>query len=216
MTYVITGFYGSGKTEFSLNLAVELAGQGGQVTLADLDAINPYFRSRERLDDMAKHGITVESDHLDNNTGYDLPAISFAFLSKVRRGENVIADLGGGDMGARLLAYCHEAVLSVPHQFLCVLNPFRPDTDTVDKMRGFIKTINAASPLKITGVVCNGHMLHHTTAEDVLQSEKMVAQVGLPVKYTMLRRDIYNQINDKLLSEKAMVFNKLQMREEWQ
>lgn len=216
MTYIITGFYGSGKTEFSLNLALKLSGQGAGVTLADLDVINPYFRSRERIVELSKHGITVESDHLGNNTGYDLPAVSFAFLSKVRAGENAIIDLGGGNAGARLLAYCQEAVLSVPHEFLCVLNPFRTDTDTADKMVDFLETINAASLIKITGLVCNGHLLHHTTAEDVLHSEKIVSQVGMPIKYTMLRHDIYEQIGNKLLAEKAMVFDKLQMRKDWQ
>ncbi|MCL2620643.1 MAG: ATP-binding protein [Defluviitaleaceae bacterium] len=217
MTYIITGFYGSGKTEFSLNLALELARQGEEgITLADLDVINPYFRSRERIVELSKHGVSIESDHLGNNTGYDLPAVSFAFLSKVRAGENVIIDLGGGDVGARLLAYCHEAVLGVPHEFLCVLNPFRSDTDTADKMTDFLETINAVSPMKVTGVVCNGHLLHHTTAEDVLYSERIVSEVGLPIKYTMLRNDIYEQIGDKLLAEKFMVFDKLQMRENWQ
>ncbi|MCL2236164.1 MAG: ATP-binding protein, partial [Defluviitaleaceae bacterium] len=149
MTTVITGFYGSGKTEFALNLALQ---KGEGATLVDLDVINPYFRSRERIAELNSRGIAVESDHLDNNTGYDLPAVSFAFLSKVRNGENVIIDLGGGDSGARLLAYCHEAVLGVPHDFLCVLNPFRQDTDTVDKMQSFIASVNAVSPLKVTGV----------------------------------------------------------------
>ena len=45
---IVTGHYGTGKTEFSVNLALALAKEGRPVALADLDIVNPYFRSRER------------------------------------------------------------------------------------------------------------------------------------------------------------------------
>ena len=45
---LVAGHYGTGKTEFAVNLALALAGEGAQVSLADLDIVNPYFRSRER------------------------------------------------------------------------------------------------------------------------------------------------------------------------
>ena len=45
---IITGHYGTGKTELAVNLALALAAEGSSVMLADLDIVNPYFRSRER------------------------------------------------------------------------------------------------------------------------------------------------------------------------
>ena len=45
---IVTGHFGTGKTEFSVNLALALARAGEKVMLADLDIVNPYFRSRER------------------------------------------------------------------------------------------------------------------------------------------------------------------------
>lgn len=47
---IITGHYGTGKTEFAVNLAMAMAAEGQPVMMADLDIVNPYFRSRERPD----------------------------------------------------------------------------------------------------------------------------------------------------------------------
>ena len=228
MTYIITGYFGSGKTEFCVNLALSLTAgdrgrsplQGG-VTIADLDVINPYFRSREVAGKLAAHGITLTGDNLDLNTGQDLPAINLGFLSKIRAGERVIIDLGGGTSGARLLAACRDAILDAKaYEFLCVINPFRPDMDTVDKIVEFVKSINLSTNMAITGLVNNGNMLHHTTAEDVLQAQDLVAQaaaqLNLPVAYTLLQKNIYEQVHTKIISNKILTFDKLQMRENWQ
>ena len=43
---VLTGNYGSGKTELALNLALRFSEQY-RTTLVDLDIVNPYFRSGE-------------------------------------------------------------------------------------------------------------------------------------------------------------------------
>ena len=43
-TILFAGHYGSGKTNMALALAVELKKAGREVTVIDLDIINPYFR----------------------------------------------------------------------------------------------------------------------------------------------------------------------------
>jgi hypothetical protein len=216
-TTVVTGYYGSGKTEFCVNLALSY-GEG--VTIADLDVINPYFRSREKAHELATQGITIMGDSLGNNSGQDLPAVSFGFLSAVRRGENVIIDLGGGLTGANLLAACRDALLASSYEFLCVLNLFRQETDSHRKMVDFVEGIFGKSGISVTGLVNNGHMLHHTTAEHVLASQNEVMEaakiLNLPLKYTLLKREIYEAVSCRIASEKVLIFDKLQMREEWQ
>ena len=220
MTYIVTGHYGSGKTEFCVNLAKEIAGSGVGVTIADLDVINPYFRSREKADELEAQGITVMGDSLGNNTGQDLPAVSYAFLSRVRRGENVIIDLAGGLDGLKLMASCYDAIKSIGYEFLCVLNLFRKDTSDVAKMVDFVCGVNRVSKIPVTGLVNNGHMLRDTTPEHVLVSQAAVLEAAwelkIPVKYTMISRDIYEEISDKIKSERVLIFDKLAMREDWQ
>jgi len=221
--YIITGFYGSGKTEFCVNLAKNIATTSGEkVTIADLDVINPYFRSREKEAHLAAYGIEVMGSALSNNTGQDLPAVSYAFLSRVVCGENVIIDLAGGEAGVKLLAYCYDAIgkSKAPVDFLCVANLFRPETNSTDKIVSFVRKINAMSKLDITGLINNGHMLHDTTKEHLLMSQKAVVKaakmLNIPFQYTQLRKDIYNKLADEIVSEKVLTFSKLTMREIWQ
>ena len=219
MTTIVTGYYGSGKTEFVVNLAMTLAEETGQrITIADLDIINPFFRSRERAKDLAALGIDVMGSAIENHVAQDIPAVSYGFLSRVRAGERVILDLAGGEAGLHLLAGCQDAIGI--HEFLCVLNAYRPETDTAVKMVAFCKVINAKSPFPLTGLINNGHMLSHTSGEVVLASQEMVLEaagaLGLPLKYTLVQEDVYRGIEAEVISEKVLPFVKPQMREDWQ
>jgi len=221
--YIVSGFYGSGKTEFCVNLAMELAQNSGKtVTIADLDVINPYFRSREKEAMLAAYGVEIMGNALGNNTGQDLPAVSYAFTSRIVRGDNVIIDLAGGETGVKLLAYCYNAIekSAALTEFLCVVNLFRPETDSADKMAHFVHKINGMSKLTVTGLVNNGHMLHDTTPEHVLASQQAALEaadtLGIPLRYTLLKQDIYEIIAKKIASQEVLTFKKLTMREDWQ
>jgi len=217
-TYIITGVYGSGKTEFCVNLALRLARSGGSVTIADMDVINPYFRSREREDDLADAGIEIIGSSISNKNIQDLPAISFGFISRIRNRENVIIDLAGGENGLKLLARCYEAICD--YEFLCVFNPFRPETVSAEQMVNFAKTVNSLTKLPLTGFVNNGNLLRETTAEHVLYAQSIIKdaaqQMNLPIKYTLLQSDIRSKIAGNLLSDDVIIFDELQMRKSWQ
>ena len=241
MTHIITGFYGSGKTEFAVNLALALAKKNSKginsvarnlrvtefespvkpITLADLDVVNPFFRSREKEAMLKAHGVHLAGCHIENHLAQDLPAVSLAFLSNIRRGEDVIIDLAGGEGGLRLLAGCYDDMTD--YQFYCVLNPYRPETDQVEKMMEMIHRLHQDSKLPITGLVNNGHMLAHTTPDHVLAAQEAINQVSaavhIPVSYTLLREDIYQAIQaskDQITSQQVMTFSTPHMREAWQ
>jgi len=219
MTTIVTGYYGSGKTEFALNLAMALAKKNSRrVTIVDLDVINPFFRSREREKELAPLGIEVMGSAIKNHVLQDIPAISYAFLSRIRSGEDVIIDLAGGENGLNLLASCYDAIGT--YEFFCVFNMYRPETDTAQKMEDFCKRINAVSRLPITGLVNNGNLLAHTEANHVLESQKAVLEtckvLNLPLEYTLVQEDIYKKIAPQVASEKVLTFAKPQMRKDWQ
>ena len=218
--YIITGIYGSGKTEFCVNLAMQLAAAGGRVTIADMDVINPYFRSREREDFLAQYGIDVIGSGIANRNIQDLPSLDFSFIPRVRQGENVIIDLAGGENGLKLLARCYDALKAVDYEFLCVFNSFRPDSSSVEKMVGFAQDVNNFAQIKLTGLVNNGNLIRETSAKDVLDSQDAVLaaglRLGLPLRWTMFSKKIYEQIADEVKSEQVMVFDEPLMREKWQ
>ena len=219
MTYIVTGHYGSGKTEFCVNLAIKLAReQGRPITIADLDVVNPFFRSREREKELAPLGIEIMGFALENHLAQDVPALSFAFLSRIRAGQDVIIDLAGGEIGLKLLANCYADIKA--HNFFCVFNLYRPETSSANQMVAFCDRLNSVSRLHITGLVNNGNLLRQTEAEHVLESQKAVfaacREMGLPLAYTLVREDIYRKIAGDIVSENVLTFAKPQMREEWQ
>jgi hypothetical protein len=221
-TYIMTGHYGSGKTEFCVNFVLEMhkKNPAQKVYIADLDVINPYFRSREKAEDLTDFNIEIMGCVFANSSWQDFPALSYGFLSKVKAKENVIIDLAGSDNGLKPLETCYPAISQVDYEFLCVVNIFRNDTSTTEKIIKFTKNINEMSKLSLTGLVNNSNLLHETTAEHIIMSQEIVAAASkatnLPIKYTQIRSDLYPQVKDQLITENVLLFDKLQMREDWQ
>lgn len=214
MTYIVTGHYGSGKTEFVINLALDLVQKNKKpATIVDLDIVNPFFRSRENAQRLKPLGIDVMGAAFENHVAQDVPALSFAFLSKIRDGQDVILDLAGGESGLRLLANCYESIGA--YEFFCVLNLFRPETNTVEKMADFCQGTNTASKLPLTGLVNNGNLLSETEPAHVLESQRAILQLDLPLKYTLVQKDIYKKIAGQVKSRNVLVFDRPQNRKEW-
>ncbi|MCL2852435.1 MAG: hypothetical protein FWE20_05295 [Defluviitaleaceae bacterium] len=221
-TYIIAGFAGSGKSEFAVNLALSLnEGQDSRTTIADLDTINPYFRSREKTEQLRAAGIDIFGGALGNNTGQDVPHLDYGFVSRISAGERVIVDLAGGTGGTGgtgALASVYSRLQN--YEFLAVLNLYRPETSTAAKILCFINKLNATSRVSLTGFVNNSHMLRETTPQHILDSQDVILSVceatGLPLRYTMLSRPIYEQISTQISSDEVLIFNHLQLRESWQ
>lgn len=218
-TLIVTGCYGSGKTEFCVNFALDMRkSTDDAIYIADMDIINPYFRSREKDEFLKGHNIEIVGNALNNNKSQDIPAVSYSFLALISRGERVIMDLAGSENGLKVLAQCYDRITD--YELLCVMNRFRPDMDSPAKMRGFVESVNSVSKLPVTGLVNNGHMLRETQAEHVLASQEAVLtasrELNVPFKYTQVKRDIYEQIKDEIASESVIVFDELKMRERWQ
>ena len=219
-TYVITGEYGAGKTEFSINLALTLRKQSSKpIYIADLDVINPYFRSREKEAILKEKDITLVGYSAPGNSDQDMPAISYGFIQSVKKGEKIaIIDLAGSENGLKPLTPLYES-LEAP-EFLCVFNLYRPQTTTKEDIQKFLNKVNTISQWPVTGLVNNSHMLHDTEASHILKGQEILLQVSqecnLPLAFTQLQRKLYCQISSEIRSEDVILFDRLQMRETWQ
>ncbi|WP_459130189.1 nucleotide-binding protein [Guggenheimella bovis] len=186
---IITGHYGSGKTEFAVSLAMKLAKEGKRVALADLDIVNPYFRSRERADVMEKAGIRVISSSLGHSSTLDLPAVSAEIRGPIQdESMDVILDIGGDSVGARVLVNFLEDIKTRGYELNLVVNAYRPETRTADDVIRYIESIEFVSTLKFTGLISNTHLLRETTKEDVMAGLRLTKEVSerthLPIVYT--------------------------------
>ena len=181
---IVTGHYGSGKTEFAVNLALLLAKSGCAATLADLDIVNPYFCSRERMDLLKESGVRVVASRWADA---DLPAINPEIYALFERGVCGVIDAGGDAVGAQVLGRFSQRIQPIPHEMLCVVNFNRPETSTVQKAENYLRQIEYSARLTVSGLVNNTHMDRETTQRDVLHgaelSEALAAVTGIPVQY---------------------------------
>ena len=135
---VVTGHYGVGKTNFALNLALDAAAAGYRVTLADMDVVNPYFRSNEYRDLLEEAGVRLIAPVFGHaGTSLDVPSVTGELAvaaAEAYRDETgrtvVIVDAGGDDVGATALARFAPALAAGPYAMLYVVNAFRNLTQT--------------------------------------------------------------------------------------
>lgn len=200
---VFSGHYGSGKTNVALSVALGLARSGQSVTVADLDIVNPYFRTKDSARELEKAGIElICSDYA--NTNVDIPALPQSMYAITDdRSRKVVVDLGGDDRGALALGRLAPAMLEEnDFDLFAVINMFRPLTKTAEETVGVMKEIEAASGLRFTGLVNNSNLGEETTPEKVLSSlpyaEETARLTGLPIVMTTVEKELYPLLKEKI------------------
>ncbi len=215
---IVIGHYGSGKTEFSVNYAVKMKEIFENVNIADLDIVNPYFRSREKRDFFEKIGIKVFDSSI-KNTAVDIPALPAQLMGVILNpNEKSVLDVGGDPVGARVLARYSEQIKNVEYDMFFVINGNRPETNTAEGALKYLRMIEATSRLKVTGLINNTHMLKDTTAEDVEFGHELTKKVSwetdIPIRYEAVIKETAEKIKNEEILEKLFPIN-LYMREEW-
>ncbi|MDD2573042.1 MAG: ATP-binding protein [Bacillota bacterium] len=214
---IITGHYGSGKTEFSVNYVIRLAKSGKKAAIADLDIVNPYFRSREEKGRMERIGIRVVAPE-GKFINADVPALPADIYTLLQdESYQAVLDVGGDAAGARALGRYYDHLKDVDYDMFIVINANRPNTGSPQAAIEYIEEIERAARIRATGLINNTHMLRDTTLEDVLRGQRVVEEVSrqknMPVKYICAIERIAGQIPEGLTGEVFPV--KMYMRPDW-
>ncbi len=200
---ILAGHYGSGKTNIAVNFAFSLKEEGKNVTVCDLDIVNPYFRTKDSEEDFEKAGIKLISSKYAN-TNVDIPSLPQDMYAVVDDKEtNFVLDIGGDDRGALALGRITPRILEEDSfEMLLVINFYRPLTRDTDSLIEVMKEMEIASGLKFTGIVNNSNLGEETTCEDVLSTEQKAKDfadaVGLPLVLTTVKSDLYEVLKDKI------------------
>lgn len=217
---IIVGHYGSGKTEFSVNYAEYMQSKGENVAIADLDLVNPYFRSREMADELNSKGIRVIASSLEvkKSNSIDLPSVSAEFNALFQTDKYFgIVDVGGNPVGATALGRFSQDIEKIDYKMWMVVNANRPETTTVEQVVAFMEGIELKSKLKINGLINNTHLVRETSEQDILAGDKLVREVseytGLPVMYASYIDNMVDMSKYDLAGKKFPM--KLLMRPEW-
>ncbi len=196
---LFAGHYGSGKTNIAVNYAIKLASEGKKVCIADLDIVNPYFRTKDSEEELNAHGITLISPQYAN-TNVDLPALPAESYRLVQdRSVYGIMDIGGDDRGAYALGRFVDAIKEEnDYRMAFVANCYRPLTSTVDDTVEIMREIETACGLSFTCIVNNSHLGNLTTAETVSDSfdyiRALCEKTGLPLWMHTAVKDVADKL----------------------
>lgn len=187
---IITGHYGSGKTNFSVNLAVKAAAEGKAAAIVDLDIVNPYFRTADFREMFGEKGIKLIAPDFANSN-LDVPSIQFDVVELAMRSDCLIIDVGGDDAGAVALGrYSQELEQFRDNtEMYYVINQRRYLTNTAEEAVRLMYEIEAAARMKHTAVINNTNLGDETSLSMIEESRSFAEEVsrltGLPVKYTV-------------------------------
>lgn len=194
---IITGGFGSGKSEYSINLAISLTNDSSKVTLVDLDLVNAYFRSREAIDIFAKHGIKAIIPPQEVVYS-DLPIAGPGIRDLIiNQDGTTIFDVGGDDMGSLALAPYQQEFARVEKNVLMIINPFRPFTSNLKQIIAMKNDIEINSGLLITGLVSNPNLGAGTKTSLILEKhlivERVAQELGVPLIEMAVHSEIYRK-----------------------
>lgn len=192
---IITGHYGSGKTNLAVNLAMQAHREGRSVAVADLDIVNPYFRTADFRGLFEENNINLIAPDFANSN-LDIPSIQFDLEQIAKSEDCLIIDVGGDDAGAVALGRYADALSAYGDDvdMFYVINQRRYLTANPDETASLMYEIEDASRMKHTAIVNNTNLGKETTLEIVESSEEFASEVsvktGLPVVFTTFPEEI--------------------------
>lgn len=200
MINIITGHYGSGKTEFAINYALKKRSEGKNVTICDLDIVNPYFRTSDVKNFLSEKGINVVASEFASSN-VDIPVLPSEILSVFASDNEAVFDVGGDEDGAVALGGFFNYIKNKDYRMYFVVNAMRPMTANEDDISELAHKIEETSRLKITDVVNNTNLSYLTEPSHILNSadliEKCAEKLGTKVTYISGKKEILKDIPQK-------------------
>lgn len=195
---VVVGHYGAGKTNFTVNLALGLRAAGREVTVIDLDIVNPYFRASEQRSALEAAGVRLVAPvYAEAGSSLDVPSLTGRIdpaISDASENGVVLIDAGGDDVGATALGRYFRLIDERGYAMLYVANRFRNlVADPQDALEN-LREIEVASHLHATAIVNNSHLKEDTDVEAVRlgveYSAELAALAELPVICTTVPKAV--------------------------
>lgn len=200
---LLCGHYGSGKTNIALNMAYEIGNSYDNVAIADLDIVNPYFRTKDSAEELKEKGIRlIASEYAGSNV--DIPALPQDMYSLTDdKTVRAVIDVGGDDRGALALGRISPQIMAEDdYEAYLVINKYRPLTPDAESTLEVMTEIETAGRFKFTGIINNSNLGVETTAQVVLNSVEYANEVakatGLPLVATSVDKRLFDELSGKI------------------
>lgn len=214
---LFAGHYGSGKTNLAVNHALMLAENGNKTLIADLDIVNPYFRTRDSEKELQKAGVRIVVSPFANSN-VDVPALPQEMYAIVDdKSFHSVVDVGGDDRGALALGRLAPALMKEnDYEMIFVVNFYRPLTQDAESALRVMREVESASGMRFTAVYNNSNLGKLTKAQDVLDTDGRAKELallsGLPLAATCVYEGLYSSLAGHL---ENLIPVRLHYREEW-
>ena len=211
---VVCGHYGVGKTNLSMNMALDYVAEGKHVCLIDLDVVNPYFRSSDYPHVLEQAGVDLLAPEF-SQSALDAPMLSGRIGTEIGLAQNdenrvLIIDVGGDDVGATALGSYSDAMQAGPYAMLYVVNAFREQTIDPQEAIQLLPEIEYQAKCKATAVVNNSHLQSETTSADIdhgiAYAHTVAEQLKVPLLCNAIPVNVKNSVNDSVLSDASTYF----------
>ena len=198
---IITGHYGSGKTEIAINMALKLKEKHDNVVICDMDIVNPYFRTNDARKFLEEKGIRVISPDYAS-TNIDIPVLPGDILSVFSDKDcYAVLDLGGDDDGAVALGQYFRYLKDEDYEMYFVLNALRPDTSTTEDVKILAANIEYISRARITGIINNTNLSYLSEAKHLNGSmdfaREVAKELGVEIKYITGTKEMLECLDSK-------------------
>jgi hypothetical protein len=196
---IITGPFGSGKTEVGLSYALASAAAKRPTALADLDIVNPYFRAQDHRAELERAGVRVAAPE-EEMSHYELPALS-PELRAVMTDPSLyaIADVGGDPVGARVLGAFRPYLNRDDLELWLVINPWRPRAVHGD-LPQLVADIQREAGLDADAIISCPNLGHETGVEEVREGHRRVTayahDAGLPIRFLAVDERLVAEVED--------------------
>lgn len=209
---IFTGHFGSGKTEVAVNFVLKLSELFEKTAIVDFDIVNPFFRTMDAKIQLEKKNIWVIAP-IFANTNVDVPALPPEINTLFEKKDyKVVFDVGGDDLGAKVLSRYKEDIDKDDYELYAVVNARRPMTNTVAKIEEMIYSIEESSRLKVTSIINNTHLLENTSETAILEGQDLVERVskklGIPLRFTSTFSENCNSLK-KIINNEVFCMEKL-------
>lgn len=196
---LFTGHYGSGKTELSINYAIRAAEAGNKVVLVDLDIVNPFFRSSEVKDILETHGVKVISPNFAL-TSVDVPSLPAEIFSVfVDKSVKVVFDIGGDEVGARVLGRFFPYFQKEAYRMFYVISIKRPLSSIQEDILEMLQEVESKSRLKVTDLINNSNLSYETQEYDIIEGQELITKVSqtinIPITYIAGMKKILDKLS---------------------
>lgn len=214
---LFSGHYGSGKTNIAVNYALGLKKEGLKTLIADLDIVNPYFRTRDSEGALKDAGVEIVVSSYAN-TNVDVPALPeemYRIVDDIKT--HAVVDVGGDDRGALALGRLAPKLMEEnDYEMVFVMNFFRPLTQTADALIKVLREVENASGMKVTALLNNSNLGQATETEDIVKTDALAKEVSertsLPLLGTTVREDLLPLMEGKVVNPMPI---RLHFRDEW-